>query len=423
MVTIPVSKPMRLFPTRLIVGIVTILGLAIIGSGVFTFATFLRLRTSYLSNRGHEIAAALEGQARGPGRRNNPIFWQSLLESSYATYSGSAAFFALVDQNGNTLAYKGSSSQTPKAAPRSLPDVYIFEEPLARPRIQHNEASSNVAGWRIRLGLYTKEIKLIRQQALLQLAISGLAVFTLVVLSASLIHMLNRYLELKAREGAEAQLRSLGIMAASLAHEIRNPLGSMKGLTQLAQEDLPPDHAAQTKLRTVVSEAERLEKLVTDLLDFARAKEPQISEFDLVQLLSDLKTMLEPRLESSGVDLRLSTDSTSLNIRSDPAGLRQVLLNVLMNAIDATPENATVELTARHNEGHKSIIIWVDDSGKGLGQINPEELFLPFVTKKTRGTGLGLAVSKQITESLGGTLTLENLPKAGARCSITLPVV
>jgi two-component system sensor histidine kinase HydH len=227
---------------------------------------------------------------------------------------------------------------------------------------------------------------------------------------------------MKVREGADSQLKAIGVMAASLAHEIRNPLGAMKGLTQLAQEDLPQQHAAQQKLQTVVSESERLERLVTDLLDFARTKEPQISEFDLVDLLSDLKTMLRSQLEASNVTLRLSTDSIRMNIRSDPAGLKQILLNVLMNAMDATPESGFVTLTAKRNEGGKSLYIQIDDSGKGLGETNPEDLFQPFVTQKVRGTGLGLAVSRQIAESLGGTLRLENLPGTGARCSILLPI-
>jgi signal transduction histidine kinase len=426
MVTVPaspVSRPAGLLPTRLIVAVVAVLGLGIIGSAIFTFTTFLRLQTSYLSNRGHEVAEALEGQARGPGRRNNPIFWQSLLESNYPTYSGSVEFLALVDQKGSILAYKGSTGQIPDVVPTSLPNVYIFEEPLGRPRLPHNAGSSNVAGWRIRIGLFTTETQAIQRQAVLQLAISGLAAIALVVLSVKLIRMLNRYLELKSREGAEAQLRSLGIMAASLAHEIRNPLGSMKGLTQLAQEDLPPNHTAQSKLQTVVSEAERLEKLVTDLLDFAHAKEPQISELDLVELLSGLIAMLKPRGESSGVQLEFSTNGAPILIRSDAAGLRQVLLNVLMNALDATPEKGTVNVLARYGEGRKSVMVQVDDSGQGLGPGSPEELFRPFVTTKARGTGLGLAISKQITERLGGTLTLENLPQAGARCSITLPVI
>jgi signal transduction histidine kinase len=419
----PASKPANMFPTRAIVIVAAVLGLAIIGSAVFTFATFLRLRTSYLSNRGHEVAAALDGQARGAGRRNNPSFWQSVFESNYAAYSGSVAFFALVDQKGNLLAYKGSTGQTPDVAPTSLPDVYVFEEPLVRPRFSHSEASPNLAGWRVRIGLYTAETSAIQRQAFLQLAISGLAAIALVVLSVSLVRMLNRYLELKSREGAEVQLKSLGIMAASLAHEIRNPLGSMKGLTQLAQEELPPNHTAQTKLQTVVSEAQRLEKLVTDLLDFAHPKEPRMSEFDLVAFVSGIEAMLKPGIESSGVQLRFLPESTPFLIRSDEAGLRQILLNVLMNALDATPEKGTVQVTARCGDGRKSVIIQVDDSGPGLRAGGPEELFRPFVTTKTRGTGLGLAISRQITERLGGTLTLENLPQAGARCTITLPII
>ena len=417
--TVPFSKPIG-FPTRLIVTVVVVLSLALIGIAIFNFTTLLRLRASYISNRGHEIAMALEGQARGPGRRNNPIFWQSMLESNYTNYSGSVAFLALVDEKGKVLAYKSAAADMPTIASSSIRDVFIFDEPLPRPRISHE---GNVAGWRMRLGLYTAETNSIQRQAFLQLAISGIAVLTLIVLSVSLIRTLNRFLEMKVREGAEAQLKSIGIMAASLAHEIRNPLGAMKGLTQLAQEDLPQQHAAQQKLQTVVSESERLERLVTDLLDFAHTRKPQISEFDLFVLLSDLKTMLGSQLESSNVTLRLSTDSNRMNIRSDPAGLKQILLNVLMNAIDATPESGFVTLTAKRKEGGASLYIQIDDSGKGLGETNPEDFFHPFVTKKVRGTGLGLAVSRQIAESLGGTLRLENLPETGARCSITLPIV
>jgi signal transduction histidine kinase len=415
-------NPTNSLPTRLIIAVVAVLGFAILGSAIFNTTTLLRLRRSYLSNRGHEIAAVIEGQARGPGRRNNPAFWQSLLESSYDTYSDSVAFLALVDQSGNILAYKGSSTQAPGVAEKKTSDVYIFEESLQRPRNPRNEMSPIVAGWGLRIGLRSADTDFIRRQAFLQLAISGLAVAALFLLSVSLFHMVNRFLELKVREGAEAQLKSLGVMAASLAHEIRNPLGAMKGLTQLAQEDLPPDHTAQPQLRTVVSEAQRLEGLVTDLLDFARAKEPQISQFDLVDLLSNINTMLESRLESSKVALRLSTDTRPFILQSDAAGLRQILLNVLMNAIEATPENGAVVLTASHDESHKSIVIQVDDSGKGLVQTDPENLYRPFVTTKARGTGLGLTISKQIVERLHGTLNLENLPGGGARCSITLPI-
>lgn len=412
-------KTSSLPTTRLVVLVAVVLGSAILGTAIFNAATLLKLRKSYLSNRGHEIAAVLDGQARGPGRRNNPIFWQSLLESNYKTYAGFAAFLALVDQSGNILAYKGSSTQVPTVLPKTTSEVYVFEEPLAHPRNPHPE----VSGWCLKIGLRSSDTDFIRRQALLQLGVSGLAIIVLVGLSIGLVRMLNRFFELKMREGAEAQLKSVGMMAASLAHEIRNPLGAIKGLTQLAQEDLPSDHNTQAQLRTVVSEAERLERLVTDLLDFARAKEPEISQFELSELLSNLKSMLESKLQSSKVTLYLPSDMGPLPLRSDPAGLRQILLNVLINAIDATPEGGAVQLTALREDRNKSIVIHVDDSGKGVGQNNPDELFEPFVTTKTRGTGLGLAISRQIAERLGGSLNLGNLPGGGARCSITLPIL
>jgi signal transduction histidine kinase len=413
------GKTSSLPPTRLVVVVAVVLGFAVLGTAIFNTTTLLRLRKSYLSNRGHEIAAVLDGQARGPGRRNNPIFWQSLLDSSFSTYAGSVSFLALLDQSGNILAYKGSSAGIPSVLPKTSSELYVFEEPLAHPRNPHPEATV----WRLRVGLLSTDTDFIRRQAFLQLTISSLAVIALVVLSISLIRMLNRFLEMKVREGAEAQLKSLGMMAASLAHEIRNPLGAIKGLTQLAQEELPSEHTTQSQLRTVVSEAERLERLVTDLLDFARAKEPEISQFELSELLSNLKSMLESRLQYSKVALHLPSDMGPVPLRSDPAGLRQILLNVLINAIDATPEGGSVQLTATREERDRAIVIRVDDSGRGLGPNNPNELFQPFVTTKTRGTGLGLAISKQIAEKLGGSLNLENLPGGGARCSITLPKI
>jgi signal transduction histidine kinase len=410
-------------PRRLIIIVICVLCLGLLGSALFTFVTLSRLRTYYFSNRGHEIASAIEAQVRGPGRRNNPAFWQSIFETNHGNYSSSVAFLALMDSNGNSLASVGKlPGGSPESAGATTGDIYFFEEMLPQPRNPRGEGGHATAGWRIRVGLNTADADFIRQMAILQLIVSGLAMAALIALSIYLIRMLNRFMELKAREAAEAQLKSLGTMSASLAHEIRNPLGAMKGLTQLAQEELPADHAAQTHLRTVVNEAERLEKLVTDLLDFARTKEPQISEFNLAELLSDIKLMLQSRLDALKAELRFSIDPNPFFLQSDPAGLRQVLLNVLINALDITPTSGIVALTAMHKEDHKSILIRIDDTGEGFGQKNPEELFQPFVTTKARGTGLGLAVSKQIVESLGGSLNLENLPQGGARCSIMLPM-
>ncbi len=409
-------------PRRLIVAVVCILCLCLFGSALFTYTTLSRLRTLYLSNRGHAIAGAIEAQARGPGKRNNPAFWQSVLETNFEAYSGSVAYLALVDQNGNSLAAKGDSSPGPlESAAMRNSEIYHFEEPLSRPRNQRGEQTHAVAGWRIRIGLYATDADFIRRLAFWQFVVSGIAIVALIALSTYLVRTLNRFLELKEREGAEAQLKSLGTMAAALAHEIRNPLGAMKGLTQLAQEEIPPEDAAQARLRTVVSEAERLEDLVANLLDFARPKDPQISEFDLQPLLADVQTMLQPKLAAASISLHMTRPPDALILRSDSNGLRQILLNVILNAVDASPAGGTVSLSVNHEAANKSIVIHVDDSGSGLGDRDPDELFQPFVTTKPRGTGLGLAVSRQIVERLGGSLRLSNITDGGARCTIRLP--
>lgn len=415
-------KTMRPVPNRVIVISVGVVCLGLIGSAILSFMTLSKLHELYLSSRGTEIARSIESQARGGSRRRNIEFWQSLLEEKYAAYTDVVAYLALVDGNGRVLADAGKSPFEPNGEDASDDgEVFRFEQMLERARSGRGEENSLIAGWRLRIGLYSADADFIRRRAWILLAVTGSAVVALVVISLCLIRMINRSLELKMRESAEAHLKSLGIMAASLAHEIRNPLGSMKGLTQLAQEQLPREHETQAHLSTVVSEAERLERLVSDLLDFARPKEPQISEFNLTDLVEDIHVLLQPRFAASEVDLQCDSVDGSITLRSDAGGIRQVLLNVLMNALDATPAGGTVRLGILKDEEDNFITIRVDDTGVGLGGRDAEELFEPFVTTGTRGTGLGLTISRKIIESLKGTLTLSDNPDGGMRCTIQLP--
>ena len=385
----------RKLPARLFVAAVVLISVCLAISALFTFSTLLRLRSQYLSNRGREIAAAIEAEARGPGRRNNPLFWQTRLDDSYGVYGETVAYLALVDASGNELAHAGAVSP---ASPAS--DFFVSELPLAPGRGPHGGMPPQIAGWRLRVVLHTSGADFIRNQAYVHLAVSGIAVVFLVVLSLYLLRVIRRFLVLETREQAEQHLKALGRMAASLAHEIRNPLGAMKGLTQLAQEELPPDHSAQAPMRTVVSEAVRLERLVSDLLDFARPKKSQVQAFDVAELVSDISTMLQQKFQEAGITLETSIPM-GLRIRSDSSGLRQVLLNVISNALDAVARGGRVVVRARIEPRGQILVLEVDDSGEGIGCRNPEELFQPFVTTKTRGTGLGLAVSRQIVRLSG----------------------
>jgi signal transduction histidine kinase len=411
------------FPARLFIAAVGVICTGLLVSAGFTFSTLLSLRRQYLANRGHEIALAIDAQARGMGRRSNPQFWQSLLDESYQTYADAVAFLALVDQSGRILAGNGEPgfARSDFSGPDSK-GAYVFELPLVSPRMAFGGMGQQIQGWRLRVGIRTSIAESMRRQAWLHLAVAAIAAVALLMLSFFFLRMLQRFLELKNREGAERHLRALGTMAASLAHEIRNPLGAIKGLTQLAQEELPPDHRVQASMRTVVSEAERLESLVADLLSFARSRESRTRDFDLAGLLSDIRTMLQSRAEESGVNLQVRLNEDLAGVRSDPDGLRQILLNALFNALDATPRGGVVSLRAALQDHHQYLVVEIEDSGPGLGDRDPEELFQPFVTTKVRGTGLGLTISRQIAESLGGSLTLANRAEGGARCTIRLPL-
>jgi signal transduction histidine kinase len=193
-------------------------------------------------------------------------------------------------------------------------------------------------------------------------------------------------------------------------------------LTQVVQEDLPEEHAAQPLMRTVVSEAERLERLITGLLTFARPKEARLTAFDVKQMVQGVAGILQSRIEESGIRPEVIADAGPLTVTSDEDGLQQVLFNVLLNAIEATPSGGKVAISVRRIDEPGQVEIMVKDTGGGIGSRDQEELFQPFTTTKATGSGLGLAVSRQIVEQLGGRISLANCAEGGACCSIRLPV-
>ncbi len=398
------------FPRRIFTIAVIVVCTALSGSALHTFFTLRNLRTEYLDNRGHDIAALVDSQLRGPGRRFDQATRQQVLDSTLDAYAQSITFLAIVNPSGQVAAQAGSSG--------SSSQVFVFEAPLGGRR-GPRWSSGSVGSATLQIGLRTEQAGFISSQAYIHLGISLAAVVLLAVLGGYFLKTLDRYLALQTREASERQLAQLGRLSATLAHEIRNPLGAMKGLTQLVQEDLPEDHRAHELMATVISEAQRLEKLVTDLLAFARPAGLSIQEVDIVRALESVITLLEPRALEQGIRFESQFAGSPLQVRADPDGLRQVLLNVLGNAIDATGGPGRIDLTAV--ERPQEIEISVMDRGCGLGSGDPEELFQPFRTTKTHGSGLGLAVSRQIVERLGGRISLENRSGGGAICRIRLP--
>lgn len=219
-----------------------------------------------------------------------------------------------------------------------------------------------------------------------------------------------RWLAVREREAAarsrERDLASLGEMSAVLAHEIKNPLASLKGNAQLLAEAQPDD----ARLARVVTEAVRLETLVHDLLAFVRtgeiARRPG-SPVAIVRAAAD---------EIAGEYIQIDGTAAPERWSLDPARLRQALVNLLRNGVEAGPPVAVRVDTERG-----ALRIEVRDHGPGLAPGSEVEVFAPFHTTKVHGTGLGLAVARRIVELHGGSIAAYNHPEGGAVFTVSIP--
>ena len=243
------------------------------------------------------------------------------------------------------------------------------------------------------------------------LAIGVAAAVTLIALGLVLARWsLGREASVREREQAR-HLANLGQMSAVLAHEIRNPLASLKGNAQLLARSLGDDGKARAKADRVVDEALRLEHLTNDLLAFARSGEIKVAAADPVALARDAATATSA--DRVTVDDRDAPRTWPL----DADRLRQVLINLLDNALEMSdgPVEATV------TRGPAGLRFVVRDHGPGIPDGDLDRVFEPFFTRRTRGTGLGLAVCKRLVELHGGTLTAANADGGGAAFTIDLP--
>ncbi len=227
-------------------------------------------------------------------------------------------------------------------------------------------------------------------------------------------------------EAAEDSLRrkerlaALGEMSAGMAHEIRNPLGIISSSVQLLgnKKDFASP-ASQELLDIVQEETVRLNGLVTDFLMFGRPGQPQLSQSDLGQIVEKVVDHVRSLAEQESVTIRTSLPETPVSVLVDPDMLRQVLLNLLLNALDAVPEEGLIE--ARVRPGKDGVCIEIHNTGQAIPPELQSRIFDPFFTTKDRGTGLGLANAHRIVENHGGELKVHSEPGEGTLFSIFLP--
>jgi two-component system sensor histidine kinase HydH len=249
--------------------------------------------------------------------------------------------------------------------------------------------------------------------ARLTLVLGSAAAVVFVAFALLLARAWRQRESLERRLERERRLAALGEMSAVLAHEIRNPLASLKGHAQLLLESLPAEGGDRAKVERVVREAVRLENLTSDLLDFVRSGELKATACDPAALLR------EAAEEAGGGRIDVRTDGAPQRWTLDPPRIRQVLVNVLRNALQASTAEDRVEAAVAEEESR--LVFRVRDRGVGLPAGEEGRIFEPFHTTRVRGTGLGLAVARSIIERHGGTIGASNRPDGGAEVRIAIP--
>lgn len=214
------------------------------------------------------------------------------------------------------------------------------------------------------------------------------------------------------------RLTSLGELASSLAHEIRNPLASIKGAVEIMTDELAPASPRREFAALAQREVERLDALVSDFLRYARPAPPVKQEVDLNELVRAVAALLEQRAQSQQVTVTLNLDSHLRPVLADAGQIKQVLLNLALNALQAMPEGGTLTLCSHAEAEFASVE--VADTGSGIALHDEARIFDPFFTTKDKGTGLGLSIAYKIVRQHGGGLVFRNV-SGGTLFQLSLP--
>jgi len=232
--------------------------------------------------------------------------------------------------------------------------------------------------------------------------------------------------QLREQVALKNNLESLGEMSAGLAHEFKNAVAALHGYAQLLQ-NLESNEKARSAAESLLNEVRNLSEMVTAFLNFARPQPLQLEEVCLPELISDCSIELQPVFQDLRVNFDVANEADSLTVGADERMLRQTVLNLMRNAAEAIPEEAAKRLvtvtTKRDRDGAGNVfaVIEVKDSGAGIPPAHLQKIFIPFFTTKTKGHGVGLALSHRVITEHGGTLTAENSPEGGAVFTIRLP--
>jgi PAS domain S-box-containing protein len=251
-------------------------------------------------------------------------------------------------------------------------------------------------------------------------------------LSASLIHgddqevvTVGFFRDLRERKQLEEKilqaerLAALGLMAAHISHEVKNPLMVIGGLARQVLKGLAKSPQKNLeKLQIIVEEIQQLENFLTEVGSFTKFSEPKKSVLDLNSMIREMCLRLQPSFHESGIKLSLNLDPNLRQVRFDPVHLRQVILNIVKNGIEAMPKGGTLTLSSGREQDR--VFLQITDTGEGIPADILEKIFQPFYSTKPKGSGLGLAISRTIMEAHQGDIKVESEPQKGTRVTVFL---
>jgi signal transduction histidine kinase len=216
-------------------------------------------------------------------------------------------------------------------------------------------------------------------------------------------------------------LAAIGQTVSEIAHDMKTPLMAIGGYANLISKRLPADDSDRQKLDVIIKETAHMEAMVQEMLDFSRPVSIKPERAEMNGLVEDAIQIARPMAQDGGITLTPRYSDSPLQVYADPNKMRQVLVNLLTNAVQASPSGASVVVeTQRHRD---TAVVKVADCGCGIHEEIADTVFQPFFSTKERGTGLGLSVVKRIAEAHRGSVSFHNNPEKGATFFVELPLV
>ncbi len=229
-------------------------------------------------------------------------------------------------------------------------------------------------------------------------------------------------IEVEERLRQNQKLSALGEVSASVAHEIKNPLASIKGVSEILADEFGEEHPKKEFMDIMKNEINRLDMTVTDMLKSIKSpvKKRMVELKNLTDILDSILVLLNERIKENDIRIRQNIKPDIKHIKLENRSVYQIFFNLILNALDSVEKNGMIRISSERMENN--LIVRIEDNGPGVSADSTDHIFKPFFSSKKNGTGLGLSIVKRIVESLNGKISIEKSDLGGADFKVVLPI-